>query len=263
MRNYIFLLFIVVLGASCVPNKKIVYLQHGDELSNRDKIPRDSILRSHSMEIREYRIQPLDILSINFESLTAEEYDFFSRSSPQTRIAGGGANSAALGGVLVDASGFIEYPVVGKVDVSGLTIFEAQEKLQKIVNLYLKDAVVRIRLLNFRFTILGEVNGGKVINSTNTRITMMEAVGMAGGFSELADRSIVKVIRQKGDISEVFYVNLLEEKYIESPYYYIQQNDIIIVPPLKQRTFRKYFASNLGLAASIVSTVLFIITLAK
>lgn len=247
-----------------MPNKKIVYLQHEDELTRRDEVPRDSILRYHNMQIREYRIQPLDILSVNFESLTAEEYDFFSKSSPQTRMSGGGAgNAAALGGVLVDAEGFIEYPVVGKVNVSGLTVFEAQEKLQKIVNQYLKDAVIRIRLLNFRFTILGEVNGGKVINSTNTRITMMEAVGMAGGFSELADRSMVKVIRQKGDVSEVFYVNLLEEKYIESPYYYIQQNDIIIVPPLKQRTFRKYFASNLGLAASIVSTILFIITLAN
>ncbi|UII35135.1 polysaccharide biosynthesis/export family protein [Fulvivirga ulvae] len=237
-----------------------MYLQHEDELSERDEIPRDTILRIHQMNITEYRIQPLDILSVNFESITDEEYDFFSKINPQ-RV-GAGINQT-LSGILVDTDGNIEYPVIGKVNVAGQTVFEAQERIQKIANQFLRDAVVRIRLLNFRFTVLGEVNNENVVNSYNTRITMMEAIGMAGGFGELADRSFVKVIRQVGNSSEVHYINLLEEQYIESSYYYVQQNDIIIVPPLKQRTFKKYFASNLGLWTSTLSAALFIVTLLR
>ncbi|MFZ6009146.1 MAG: polysaccharide biosynthesis/export family protein, partial [Bacteroidota bacterium] len=127
---------------------------------------------------------------------------------------------------------------------------------------------VRVKMLNFRFTVLGEVNGEKVVVATNPRLTVMEAIGMAGGFTDLADRSLVKVVRQKGLETEVYYVNLLEEKFIESPFYYVQQNDVIIIPPLKQRAFRRYFPQNLGIAtatlsgiATVLSFVVLIITL--
>lgn len=237
-----------------------MYLQHREELKNLSEIPKDSILRAYELQVTEYKIQPLDQLFIQFESLTSEEYDFFSRSSQQGRQQGN-VNNNALRGITVDLEGNVEYPVVGKVSIAGLTVFEAQEKLQKLANEYIDNAVVRIRTLNFRFTVLGEVNGEKVVNSANTRVNMMEAIGLAGGFSELADRSNVKVVRQNGNTQEIFYINLLEEDYIHSPYYFIQQNDIVIVPALKQRTFKKYFASNLGVLTSSVSAILFLITI--
>ncbi|UII24830.1 polysaccharide biosynthesis/export family protein [Fulvivirga maritima] len=262
MKRLLFYLSIALLITSCVPNKKLVYLQEKDELKHLDEIPKDSVLRTHQMDVQEYRIQPLDVLYINFESITDEEYDFFSKVNPNnSNLGGGGGNNMSLRGVMVDVNGNIEYPVVGKVEVAGLTVFEAQDKMQKIVNKYLSDAVVRIRLLNFRFTVLGEINGEKVVNSQNTRVTMMEAIGLSGGFTELADRSNVKVIRQRGNRSEIFYVNLLEEEYIESEYYYVQQNDVIIVPPLKQRAFKRYFSQNLGVITSTVSAVVLVITL--
>ncbi|MBL3655392.1 polysaccharide biosynthesis/export family protein [Fulvivirga sediminis] len=260
MKRLLFYLSIALLITSCVPNKKLVYLQEKDELKHLDEIPKDSVLRTHQMDVQEYRIQPLDVLYINFESITDEEYDFFSKVNPNMDNIGGNSN-INLRGVLVDVNGKIEYPVVGKVGVAGLTVFEAQDKMQTIVNKYLSDAVVRIRLLNFRFTVLGEINGEKVVNSQNTRVTMMEAIGLSGGFTELADRSNVKVIRQKGNTSEIFYIDLLKEDYIESEYFYVQQNDVIIVPPLRQRAFKRYFAQNLGVITSAVSAVLLVVTL--
>ncbi len=259
-RNSVFgLLIVILLAAACVPNRKITYVQEGEELKKRDEIVTDTVLRTHPMIIQEYRIQPLDILMIRFETITNEEFNFFERIQPAQNNAN--ANNQMNNGIFVDAEGYIEYPVIGRVKLSGLTIFEAQNVLQDRAEPFLPDNVARVRPLNFRFTVLGEVNGEKVVTSTNTRVTMMEAVGMAGGFGELADRSIVKIIRQKGDQSEVHYVNMLEENFIESEYYYVHQNDIIVVPPLKQRTFRKYFTSNLGIWTASVSAVLLAISL--
>jgi polysaccharide export outer membrane protein len=166
-------------------------------------------------------------------------------------------------GVIVNAEGDIEYAVLGKIKVSGLTIFEAEKVIRQVASRYVPDVIVRVRSLNFRFTVLGEVNGEKTVTSPNTRLTMMEAIGLSGGLSELADRSHIKVIRQQGAQTEIFYLDLLKEEFLESPNYYVQQNDVIIVPPLKQRPFRKYFTNNLGVITSALSFGLFIITLSQ
>jgi polysaccharide biosynthesis/export protein len=251
--------------SSCVPAKKLVYLQK-DDLKNRSEIPKDTVLRSHKLDIQEYRIQPLDILSINFETLSEENdaFDFLSKLTPQNRGSGGNSGmNAAQNGILVDTEGNIEYAVLGTIKVSGLTIFQAQDSIQKNASKFLPDVIVRVRMLNFRFTLLGEVNTEQTVISANTRLTIMEAIGQAGGLGELADRSHVKVVRQNGNKVEIFFVNLLKEDYLESKYYFVQQNDVIIVPPLKQRTFRRYFTGNLALVTSAISFGLLIIALSK
>lgn len=261
-RLSLFVLIVMTLF-NCVPAKKLVYLQH-DDLSHRSAIPKDTILRTHPLKINEYRIQPLDILNINFETLgdESDDFDFLPKLSAQ-RVAGGGANAAVLTGILVNAQGEIEYAVLGKIKVEGLTLFQAQDTIRKVASQYINDVVVRVRMMNFRVTVLGEVNGEGIVGSSNPRLTMMEAVGLAGGLTDLADRTHLKIIRQRGYETDVLYVNLLQEDFIESPNFYLQQNDIIIVPPLKQRTFRKYFVGNLGIITTTLSFVFFILTLSN
>ena len=254
--NRIWLLFgaSLLIFSACVPARKLVYFQKEDELKKRKQIPRDTVLRTHQLNIKEYRIQPLDLLSIQFETLSDENdaFDFLAKLSTQAR-ATGGANTAAVTGILVNKDGDIEYPVLGKIRVGGLTLFQAQDSLRAVASKYVADVIVRVRMLNFRFTILGEVNGEQTVISTNTRLTMSEAIGLAGGLGELADRSLVKVVRQKGDSTEIYYIDLLKEEFIESQHYYVQQNDVIIVPPLKQRTFRRYWVANIGIITATVS----------
>jgi polysaccharide export outer membrane protein len=221
-------------------------------------MPKDSVLRTYGLHIEEYRIQPLDLLFIRIESLTEEDYDFIGKLYP---IQGAGANQQLISGFLVDNNGEIEFPVAGKIMFKGLSIFEAQQKLNDAFKPFLKNPVSRIRLLNFRFTVLGEVTGERLIVSDNTRITFMEAIGLAGGLTDLADRSKLKVVRQNGNTSEVFYVNLLEEEMVSGDHYYVQQNDIIIVPPLKQRPFRKYFGQNTSIIASTIATTVSLVVL--
>ena len=91
----------------------------------------------------------------------------------------------------------------------------------------------------------------------------MEAIGLAGGLGELADLKNVKVVRQHENTVSVHYVNLLEEEFIESPYYYVHPNDVIVVPPLKQRPFRNYFGENLALIVSTLSLLILVLNLIR
>ncbi len=260
IKNTLFFLLIVVIMASCVGNKRLVYLQKDD--LHKD-MRTDTVLRDYDLYYQDYRIQPQDVLSVQFQSLTEEDYDIFSDFGfgGGGIGGGGGAGLLALRGELVDPQGTISFPIVGKIKVQGMTVFEVQDTLQAIAVEYVEDPIVKVRLLNYRFTILGEVNQETVVTTQNTRTTFMEAIGMAGGLGELADRSNVKVIRQKGNTAEVFYVNLLEEDFLASEKFYVYQNDIVIVPPLEQRPIRRYYGQNLGLLLSSVSAILLVINI--
>ncbi|GAA0193022.1 hypothetical protein GCM10009122_55950 [Fulvivirga kasyanovii] len=232
-------------------------MQKGDELN--ESFPKDTVLRVYDLADYEYRVQPEDILSIRFSSLTKEEFDIFSQTNAQNTTTNIGAIS--LSGYLVDKEGMIQFPEIGKVKVGGRTVHEIKDFLQELAADYLTQPVVNVRLLNFRVTLLGEVNSQGTINTYNNNMTMMEAIGLANGLTDLADRKNVKVIRQISGNNEVLYVNLLDEQYLQNSSFFVHQNDIIIVPPLKQRPFRKYFGQNVALFLSSASTLLLIINL--
>ncbi len=245
---------VVISAASCVTNRKYQLLQKNDV--NISNLKPDSIFRKYTVEKFDYKIQTNDIISVRFESLTPKEYDFFNSQTQNAAGNNGLIGGALLIGDLVDEEGKIPFPVVGKVKVSGLTVFQAQDTLQAIALRYLESPIVKVRLLNYRITFLGEMNREGVVTVSNNRVTLLEAVGLAGGLTDLADKTNLKLIRQKGNTTEIVYLNLQDENFITSPYYYVYQNDIIIAPALKQRPFRKYFGQNLSLIISALSLLL-------
>lgn len=262
MRFRVFTLLIVVfVASSCVTNKKYQMLQKDDV--NKKDLPSDSVIRSYPARQYEYKIQPEDNISVRFESLTPKEFDLFNRNVGQTQPQNMNLTpaNALLIGELVDPQGEITYPFIGKVKVAGLTVYEAQQKLQQLANTYLESPVVKVRLINFRFTILGEAKQEGTVVLANNRVNYIEAIGWAGGLTDLADKRNVKLIRQINGKTEVRYLNLLDEDFINSPEYFVHQNDILIVPPLKQRPYQKYFGQNLALLISSVSLLLITITL--
>lgn len=235
-------------------------MQKDDVNPDKGQLPIDTIVRTYQVEPYDYKIQPSDLISVRFESLTPPEYDFLSKQVQQNQQNVTMGN-ALLMGELVDDAGEIPYPVIGKVKVAGFTVFQLQDKLQELANSYLDSPVVKVRLLNYRITMLGEVNKEGTITFANNRVTLLEAIGQAGGLTDLADKKNMKLIRQINGKTEVAYIDLLDENFINSPYYYVHQNDVLLTGALKQRSYRKYFGQNLSLVISSLSLLLITLTL--
>lgn len=252
MRLALTALFFLLLVSACVPIRNLVPLQSDDV--NRKDLPKDTVVRTRPLSLKEYRIQPQDQLSIVVETLTPDDYNFLKQLNPNVQAMGmnsGMTGNRGMMGYYVDSGGNVDLPVLGQVQLAGQTLKEAETTLQTALKNLLREPVVRVRIMNFRFVFAGEVNG--VITSPSPRISFMEALAQAGGFTELSDRANVKIIRQKGEMAEVLYVNLLREETLSSPNFWLQQNDIIIVPPLRQRTARIYATQNVGLFFSLLS----------
>lgn len=261
VKNCVLILSLVALFcASCVSNKKFVLLQKDD--LNKDRLPTDTTVRTYQPIEFEYRLQPEDIVHVRFESLTPKDYDFLNQNvAAQTGNVNLQMGSAMLIGELLDKNGEIPFPFLGKVKLGGLTVYEAQDKLQAIAADYLDKPVVKVRLINFRFTVLGEVNKEGTTTVNNNRITMLEALGLSGGMTDLADRRSVKLIRQHNGNTTVQYLNLLDENFIHSPYYYVYQNDVLVVSSLRQRPYRRYSSQNLSVIVASLSLLLTTLTL--
>lgn len=237
-------------------------MQKDDVNPKESQLVKDSVVREYEAQGYDYMVQPNDIIYVDFESVTPKDFNFL-KSESNLNPATITSASALIIGELVDHQGNISFPFIGKVNVAGLTVFQIQEKLQAIANQYLESPVVKVRLLNYRITILGEVNKEGTITFPNNRVTMLEAIGMAGGLTDLADKRNLKLIRQIDGKVEVAYIDLLDENFISSPYYYVHQNDVLITGALRQRSFRKYFGQNFSLVVSSLTLFFLAISITR
>lgn len=243
----LFVASVLMLGA-CVPNRKFTYVQKKDV--KEKTLPVDSVVRKYDQDRFMYRIQPNDALYIDFQSLSQKEIDFLSN---QNSSQGGLGQLVVLTSELVDENGEISLLHLGKVKAAGLTVFELQDVLAEMAGKFLESPIVKVRITNFRFTVLGEVEREGTYQTFNNRVSILEAIGTAGGIGPIADRSHVKIVRQKNGQAEVAYVNLLDENLIASPYYFVHQNDVLVVSPLKQRPYRRDLSPNLAVIFSSLS----------
>jgi len=249
-RTRLILLALCVLFlAGCIPNKKVIYLQDTG-YEERKTIGIDTVVNSFGLIDQEYRLQPDDIVSIKISSLTPTEYNFFAETEKEIN-----EKNPLLSGFLIDQQGYIILPVIGSIQLQGLTTIEAQNTIQSLAADYLQDPTVNVRLLNFRFTILGEVNKPGNFNTYNSRLTIFDALGMANDLTDYADRSKVQLVRHKDGSAKVVYLNLLDDDILNSDYYYIQPNDLISVAPLRAKDYRQFQVVNIGLIISTITAV--------
>lgn len=217
---------IAIFGASCVEHQELVNFQDR-------KLPLES--PADIANLNEARIQPDDILRITVHSFNPAAAQAFNLTVGESGQSGANQNMLMLSGYLVDSIGNINFPVIGAVKIGGMTTHEATDSLQKKLLPYISDAVVNIRYLNFRFTILGEVNIPGTYTTMNKRITILEALGMAGDLSIYANRENILLVREKDGKRELARLNLKSDDVFLSAYYYLQQNDVIYVEPIPAR----------------------------
>ena len=162
---------------------------------------------------------------------------------------------------LVKADGSINFPVIGKFQVAGLTTNELTTKLASVLEVFIKKPVINIQLLNFKVTVLGEVNKPVSYAVANGRITILEAIGLAGDLTIYGKRKTVSLIREKEGKRTFVTIDLTNKALFNSPYYYLAQNDVIYVEPNKAKINGSAVGANSGVIVSSISILISIIAI--
>ena len=229
-----FWLSILLLG--CNSYKKVLYFQDLD----RTKISKEEITNYSPLII-----QTEDILSINVSSLNPEASAVFSFSSQSS---GGGASGG--GDYLVDHDGRINLPLLGTLNVAGMTTAELREDVRKKLLIYLKEPIVNIRLMNFKVAVIGDVSNPGVYDVQNEKISIPELLSMAGDLTSSAKRNEVIIIREQNGKREYIPVDLTRNVF-QSPYFYLKNNDLIYVQPGRNRAGGVF--QTFSIVASVIS----------
>ena len=237
-KNTVFCaLFLLVAGlalfSSCNASKEVVYFQDMRPGETEIKMP----------ELKAITVRPEDKISIIVNSRDPQLTDMFNlpfvvrqlgQGSYNNGITGGNGTSQGISGYTVDADGYIDFPILGKLHVAGMQREDiAQYIKQELVNKNLvKDPVVTVEFMNLCISVLGEVNQPGRFNIDRDRVTILDALSMAGDLTIYGNRAKVMVMRQEGDTQRVYGVNLTSGSHIySSPVYYLQQNDVVYVEP--------------------------------
>lgn len=231
-RLIIGLLLVVCFSTvSCVQTKKIVYFQ-GDTLS----------YQSVNVELpNQKKIEEGDILAIFINSLDSDANLLLNQPNINSLTISNYSGNSGFGkgqpiGYQVEKEGFISLPYIGRIKLSNLTIQQASDTLYSRLNIFLKEPSVSIRFLNHKFSVLGEVSRPSVYNIIEEKITLPEALGMAGDLTIFGRRDNVLLIREKiKGKREFIRLDLTNKKILTSPYYYVEPNDVIYVEPLKTK----------------------------
>jgi len=237
--NFLLLVFVALALFSCRSKKNVVYLQGADNYGG-----------SGSVENYEAVIQPDDILSITIGSQSPEAAEPFNQKTDQNLNSSSTNNT--LRGYLVDKDGFIEFPVLGKMKVAGLNRTELIEMLREKLQPYLTDAMINLRIINFKVTVLGEVNRPGAVEARSDRLTILEAIAQAGDLTIQGLRKNVLIIRDNQGQKTYARVDLTDAKLVDSPYYYLKQNDVVYIEPRRA----KYDATALGPYLTSVASIL-------
>ncbi|WP_321332901.1 polysaccharide biosynthesis/export family protein [uncultured Bacteroides sp.] len=252
MKQIFYILIVITLFSSCTSQKQISYLQ--------------DIQGDYSMKIgqkQDATVQTGDWMSIIISSKDAELAQMFnlpivSNSIVGNEIYSGGTNRVS--GYLVDENGYIDFPQLGSIKIQGMTLIEISSLIKRklIDRGYLNDPTVTTQYMNFKISVMGEVAHPGTFSISTGRITLLEALSMAGDLTIFGKRENVKVIREENGIRNVVNMDLRSKKIFNSPYFYLHQNDMVYVEPNKVRAGQREINQNrsIGTFASIISVLI-------
>jgi polysaccharide biosynthesis/export protein len=240
------ILLIVILFTSCVSYDKLKYL------SNLE--PHESTV--YNNERKSKSIRNFDVLYIKVLSTDEKTSKIF---TPESNM-----NSGGLGYLIsytVNEKGAIYFPFVGEIVVKDLTLEQASGKIQTALSQYLLNTAVIVQFMNNHVTVVGEVNSEGDFTFTSDKVTIFQAIGMAKGIKYFGDRNKVTVIRTVDSKITYNFVDLSDKNIVESKFYYVEPNDVIVVKPRKSitRTFQNYtYSTVLSTVSALITVLVFI-----
>tara|TARA_R110001606_G_scaffold86631_3_gene196125 strand:+ start:10104 stop:10880 length:777 start_codon:yes stop_codon:yes gene_type:complete len=251
MIKKFFFILVVALCSSCVSKKDIVYFQN-------DTIDQSKVSNSYQTIIK-----PDDLLQIVINGQDIEAIRPFNLAA----VAFTTSSDRAIGVAqqqtyLVDTNGEIDFPVLGKLKIGGLTRKEAIELLrEKLSPDYVKDPNINIRIANYKISVMGDVKNPGTYNIPNERITILDALALAGDINISGQRNTILIIREEGNKKIQYRVDIRSNKLLTSPVYYLQQNDVVYVEPNYARIQSASSNSNTSLFISITTAIVAVATL--
>ena len=248
MKNKIFNLLIVIVIltiSSCASKKELVYFQ-GDQQS--------------TTKYEEYipKIQSSDMLAISVSAADIKATEPFNQQSVY-QVNSGMQNNPYAKVYTVDENGYINYPLIGNVKVGGLTRAEAENELKSKISKYIVNPGVNINFTNFRITVLGEVVRPGNFTIPNERVSILDALGMAGDLTINGVRKNIMVIREQNGQKQTYNVDLTSKEILNSPVYYLAQNDVVYVEPNNAKISSSKFTPNYSLWISVAGVIISVI----
>jgi polysaccharide export outer membrane protein len=226
MRNYYYFLLIILFFASCVPQRKMVYVQSPNEKAEYEFLVKNK---------KSLRIEPFDMLYISINSLDQSGYNFFHQETGGTMTVSDA--SLSILSYTVSDSGTITLPILGKLKLQGLTLDEAANSIKNFTKNVLNNPIVSVRFANNSVTVLGEVSKPGTYPYFKEQLNIFFALGLAGDITEYGNRKKVTLIREKNKIINKYELDLTTDEIFKSDFYYLRPNDVLYVEPLRIRRF--------------------------
>ena len=249
MKNYsivntkyaIYILLFLFTFSSCITNRDLEYIRSSKEIKNAKANKHD------------YRLQMGDLISIQISTTTEQQHDFFNKeNSANSQLM---MQNPYLYGYIIKEDGNLDLPSFGKVRAEGFTLQELENVIGKIAESYFESPIVKLNIINFEISILGEVNNPGTFKIVDPEVNILYALSLSGDMTQFGNRRKVKVIRNENELNRVFYVDLTKKGVLNNSDFMLQPHDIIYVAPLN----KKFYAFNN--ITNVVSMALSAVTL--
>lgn len=248
IKKYLALLILSNLFVNCASSGKIIYFQ-----DSKDVQPKETVINYEPI------IQIGDLISINIaaiDGITAIPFNSYETLLVENK----NSNTRPIS-YLVDADGEINFPVIQKLKVAGLTTKQLNTHLKKLLIPYINNPNINIRITNFKITVLGQVRTPGTFNIPNERVSILEAIGMAGDLEIHGKRKNVMLIREQNGKREFINIDLTNKAFFDSPYFYLTQNDVLYIEPNKSHINSSAISTNTGVIYGSISLLATIVTL--
>ena len=242
------LIVVLFLFFSCASKKDIVYYQNIDGINNQQN--------PVSYEVK---IQPDDLLMIIVSAEDPEiavPFNLASVTIPNVANLQSAVGQQTIQSYLVDKNGSIQFPVLGKLQVGGLTRTEVLQSLKDKIGVYIKNPIINMRIMNFKISLQGEVNIPGTYPVASERVTLIEALSMAKDLTIYGKRDNILVIREVNGAKSYNRVDITKADFINSPFYYLTQNDVVYVEPNKTKVNAAAVGPNTSVIISAVSILI-------